>query len=111
LDCRNLESISQSYWPLNGRYRAYFNKSEELEPNEYLRRAILKDMIPFERKFWNGDVFVLKVSTRMVKRPNTFSGPDFELQDNGTMEIDHNSKGATIYDDVSSFCMKFNGPG
>jgi hypothetical protein len=92
----NQESVSEGHNVLNGLYIAYYNQSEELRRNEYLRKTILSGAIPFDRKFWNGDVFVLRRGTRMIEKTPLFpDDPKNEL-----MEVDYEDGGAAMYDDV-----------
>lgn len=92
------EINQQSLLCLNGQYRFYYNRSEELEPNKFLQDKIVQGPIPSERKFWHGDVFLLRLTTRLVPRRSSFR----EEQGKDEMAEDvRDEKGVTVYEDVS----------
>jgi len=66
LDVTNQESIEVGCKLMNGQYRAYFNCSEELPSNEYLKKAMIDGTTPTARKVWNGDAFLVKLATRFI---------------------------------------------
>jgi hypothetical protein len=113
-DVSNQESIRKDFTPLNGQYMIYYNDSEELEPNKFLAEALLQGPIPFERKFWNGDVIIVRLGTRVTSRSTLHNMPHpigFADEDEGTKEtpkVEYDEKGATIFADVSVSVIKFN---
>jgi hypothetical protein len=92
------ELIRKEHACLNGQYRLYFNNSEELEPNEFLRKEVVQGDIPLERKFWNGDVFILRLRTRLTPRVIV---ADWDRGEAEMLEVDHDETGATMYENVS----------
>jgi hypothetical protein len=92
------EDIEFGCEAMKGQYLIYFNCSEELPPNKYLRKKVIDGIIPNERKFWNGDAFVVKLATRWAE--------SLELTDSTEakkIEVDFDDNGHTMYEDVSLF--------
>jgi hypothetical protein len=97
LNVEDQESVSERHRVLHGQYLAYYNRSEELQPNRYLSKIILNGADISNRKFWNRDIFIVKCGARVVetKIPRFPGDPVGEL-----IEVDHDNEGAAIYDDV-----------
>lgn len=92
------ELVQKEHACLNGQYRLYFSNSEELEPNEFLRKEVVQGDIPPERRFWNGDVFLLRLRTRLTPR---VSVADWDREGAEMIEVEYDEKGATMYENVS----------
>ena len=54
---------------LNGDYRIYWNENDELPDNQYIKDLIGVRHIDVARKFWYGDVFIVRYS----EHPKTFA--------------------------------------
>lgn len=92
-DVKEQELVQKEHACLNGQYQFHFSNSEELEPNTFLREKVVQGDIPLERKFWNGDVFVLRLRTRLTR-----------ISDKE--EVEYDEKGATMYENVSIVICK-----
>lgn len=91
-------SVQKEHTCLNGQYRLYFSNSEELEPNKFLREEVVQGDIPPGRKFWNGDVFLLRLRTRLTP---PVSVADWDRGEAEMLEVKYDEKGATMYENVS----------
>jgi hypothetical protein len=96
------ENADIGFEAIKGQHQVYFNRSEELMPNEYLRKAVVKGIIPSERKFWNGDLFIIELATRFVNPPELPGQTSSLSGQRKKMEVDSDEKGHTMYQDVSS---------
>ncbi|OBT41398.1 hypothetical protein VE00_09169 [Pseudogymnoascus sp. WSF 3629] len=94
----NQEDIEIGCKVMNGQYLVYFNYSEELPPNEYLRKRLIYGIIPNERKFWNGDVFVIKLATRWTESTGLADNAKAIIKKKIEVEFDEN--GHAMYEDV-----------
>jgi hypothetical protein len=102
LDVTNQESIEVGFEVMNGQYRAYFNCSEELPPNEYLKKAVIDGTIPTGRKFWNGDAFLVKLATRFVDPPDVVERTSAVPKRKKKMiEVEFDENAHTMYQNVS----------
>jgi hypothetical protein len=97
-DAKDQESVQKEHACLNGQYRLYFGNSEELEPNKFLQKEVVQGDIPLERKFWNGDVFLLRLRTRLTPRVSVV---DWDRGEAEMLEVEYDEKGATMYENVS----------
>jgi len=97
----NQEDIEFGCEVMNGQYLIYFNCSEELPPNEYLRKKVIDGIIPNERKFWNGDTFVVKLATRWIESTGLADSTKARIKKKIEVQFDEN--GHTMYEDVSLF--------
>lgn len=97
----NQENIEPNFQVMNGQYWIYFNCSEELLPNEYLKTRLVDGVIPNERKFWNGDVFVVKLATRWIDAPNLEGFIETGVE--RKIEVEYDDNACTMYQDVSFF--------
>lgn len=101
VEITNQESIELGLKAMNGKYLIYFNRSEELPPNEYLKKKLVDGTIPIERKFWNGDVFMVKLATMWIE-PVQLAG----LTRTEKIEVKFDDNAHAMYDDVSFSLMQ-----
>ncbi|KAI9721985.1 MAG: hypothetical protein M1812_001943 [Candelaria pacifica] len=61
--CWEFDAKNQVPACVNGLYRAYWNRNDDLPENEFLRRTIVKGDIASYHQFFYGDVFIVKQYT------------------------------------------------
>ncbi|KAI9703845.1 MAG: hypothetical protein M1836_007617 [Candelina mexicana] len=60
---REFDAKNQNPACVNGLYRVYWNRNDELPENEFLKRTVVKGEITFHRQFFYGDVFIVRQSS------------------------------------------------